>query len=59
MAGNLVKEAIAPADIIQAYQAARLAKDYYQARMRDASRRLGGLLSNIERGASRRGQSMD
>ena len=59
MAGKLVKEAIAPADIIQAYQAARFAKNYYQTRMREASRRLGNFLSNIEQGASRWGQSMD
>lgn len=59
MAGKLVKEAIAPADIIQAYQAIRFAKNYYQTRMREASRRLGGFLSNIEQGASRWGQSMD
>lgn len=59
MAGKLVKEAIAPSDIIRAYQTVRLAKDYSRARMRDASRRLGGFLSNIEQGASRWGQSMD
>ena len=59
MTDKLVKEAIAPADIIQAFQAIRFAKNYYQTRMREANRRLSNFLSNIEQGASRWGQSMD
>lgn len=55
----MVKEAIAPADLINAYQAARLAKGYSSAKLNESRRRAARFISNVEKGASRWGQSMD